>query len=1562
MRLDECIFCQKTNLKEYLCSGDIGRARIISLAKEGRGYDDRADRILGLTTQELEVMKYHGASCYKKFQRDMGKKRKSRAVSESSSETCQHFSNTAEDEVNTRTKRIKPTFTKVCVICGSEVKTVKQEKVHKLLRVCEKQRAQKLLNAARLFQDRVHLETGAMEGPDDVFAADIFYHKYCCRDYFNKYDAKVEEILQHLEKEDTITAEDESLRTAFSTLELDFETTAYSITFIRNKLNETREVLVSNRAVKQLIIELHGDGVCFTYPTNKRISQMVFSTKSNPASFLESTRVSPVQRVASCLEQELKDYNFGLDRSFCDPRDLQLSLTALHENPPAKWEEFLSQLFKGKKISNIVKYVVFQILHYAMSGGKELTPFHVMVAEAVHSLTRSKELITALNHHGICTSYNTVRRIDVDLAERIIETAGNNRVPLPHVLETTSPLNGAMDNFDRNESTLAGTGSTHDTILVLFQNVPVILAKPCDDCEISTRPNFAESRSTVKLRSNVSCQELIRMEARKERGEVGTTYENSETFVFPGVAAMIAASSPETSDAHRASNPSESFHEGNNSTSDEQRNTSHSLAMSLRNESLESIRLEYLLWLLNRSFNKTSADSCSVPGFTAVRSTILDLNFHATTKILTPILPYPATTYDAILTSMINFQDALKQKGDDYGGLWADEGVYRIAKEIQLLKPKEFGNIFLGLGGFHMEKIVFACLGAFLEPSGIFSVLVETECYGQDTINCVISGSHYVRARNAHSMIHEVLISMIFEEFLMKYPEKELEVQGLLVEFHSKEILGEVWNGGKERAKPLEKMFQAHLAKMASQSQSFSFWNMYVSDLYPIARDLTNSMRSGDWHLFLSAVERATSLFFFFGRTNYSRWTPIFLQDCYQLKDKFPLLYQSYVDGGFVMNGSRKGSGVPFDQALEQCYNRPAKVSGGVIGVTRKKDAVALWNIIKHEKEQFVNLIKMEDSVAGELSVHHDFNQSTAAKTFEMVQEIKRYLQKVCTPLLHQGAMKNVLTGEIVAKVNVDKLLCCMKEGYRAYDDYVEDRLRRQKSSIHSTINRIKFLTGKKVSPLAKKVSVKDETIKALMYIEYGRHRGFTVNELLRHELTSSAFFLVNQDGYLRKSVKSQLGTELLKLCPEINPSGPKESPPTNAFIIDFMALVRKVPLKKLEPPVKTFHDLAISLTAMITNAACKSNEIHIVFDNYKDDSIKNEERMRRARSKEMVVLDLISPNQNVPVVLENFWASSVSKTAFQAFYVEWLTANYNGSKQMYLGIYPKTWLVSGGCASAFPRLDCTHEEADDRMMIHIQDILCHRSQATSITLLSGDTDVFVCLLYHFSTNWRYRGLTELWLIRNTGLKRSILPLHDICTALDDDLVKCRPALHALTGCDSTSKVSTKLSALNIIRKQENRSMILNFDSPHLTDDAIQMAESFLVKCLKPSTNLETFDELRLAEFDNSALKIDFEKTACTSTNIRKHIQRSYYQAQLWIQAPFRDAAILMNAESYGYTRVNDLLVPEMVITKPEELPDPCKCGKCARKNVCPCRVARIKCCKYCKCKATNECRNPITE
>ena len=111
----------------------------------------------------------------------------------------------------------------------------------------------------------------------------------------------------------------------------------------------------------------------------------------------------------------------------------------------------------------------------------------------------------------------------------------------------------------------------------------------------------------------------------------------------------------------------------------------------------------------------TDCEDGSFPSFTVTMSALQDpLKFDVTKKSFVPILPYVATEMDTIFTTMLNFQDVLKQKNAMSGALWSDEGVYAIAKEIQLLKPDQFDNIFFGMGPFHMEKIVIAfALGSF---------------------------------------------------------------------------------------------------------------------------------------------------------------------------------------------------------------------------------------------------------------------------------------------------------------------------------------------------------------------------------------------------------------------------------------------------------------------------------------------------------------------------------------------------------------------------------------------------------------------------------------------------------------------------------------------------------------------------------------------------------------------------------------------------------------------------------------------------------------------------------
>ena len=90
-----------------------------------------------------------------------------------------------------------------------------------------------------------------------------------------------------------------------------------------------------------------------------------------------------------------------------------------------------------------------------------------------------------------------------------------------------------------------------------------------------------------------------------------------------------------------------------------------------------------------------------------------------------------------------------------------------------------------------------------------------------------------------------------------------------------------------------------------------------------------------------------------------------------------PKLFEAFNQGDFVVNHtSRRGSSVLVDQALEKAYNKPAKGPGGVIGLTRKKESVAKWNLIKHNK---MKCAKFTDDVCefnaqDEYSMHRGFS------------------------------------------------------------------------------------------------------------------------------------------------------------------------------------------------------------------------------------------------------------------------------------------------------------------------------------------------------------------------------------------------------------------------------------------------------------------------------------------------------------------------------------------------------------------------------------------------------------
>ena len=65
-----------------------------------------------------------------------------------------------------------------------------------------------------------------------------------------------------------------------------------------------------------------------------------------------------------------------------------------------------------------------------------------------------------------------MNQIDTTLPKRAIETAGENRVPVDDAINCNPIVQGAMDNFDNDENTQLVSFGSHDTIFILFQNLP----------------------------------------------------------------------------------------------------------------------------------------------------------------------------------------------------------------------------------------------------------------------------------------------------------------------------------------------------------------------------------------------------------------------------------------------------------------------------------------------------------------------------------------------------------------------------------------------------------------------------------------------------------------------------------------------------------------------------------------------------------------------------------------------------------------------------------------------------------------------------------------------------------------------------------------------------------------------------------------------------------------------------------------------------------------------------------------------------------------------------------
>jgi len=330
------------------------------------------------------------------------------------------------------------------------------------------------------------------------------------------------------------------------------------------------------------------------------------------------------------------------------------------------------------------------------------------------------------------------------------------------------------------------------------------------------------------------------------------------------------------------------------------------------------------------------------------------------------------------------------------------------------------------------------------------------------------------------------------------------------------------------------------------------------------------------------------------------------------------------------------------------------------------------------------------------------------------------------------------------------------------------------------------------------------------------------------------------------------------------------------------------------------------------------------------------------------------------------YWASSKNKEYLQSYFVDWISRKKDSviaSVLIYLGGVvkegqPKCFTIKNGILEEEINLESDHEEADDRILTHISH-MTRTLKVTNVVICSTDTDVFVSALYHYLQKWKTSGLNELWIAFGVGKTSRYIPLHLFEGRVPLAVLLCLPAIHALTGCDTTSKVSTKLAALKAAELYAE-GLLSEFGKGPLNEEMEKKAEEFLVHAL--ASSLGTMDKLRFHQFHHKKIR-NFQDLAPTSRSIRLHIKRSYLQCYKWIHALEQTAKL--NPLDFGYIQEDTTLIPQVTEDPmdPEDFPKPCNCQMCFKETVCPCRRLKIMCCDFCKCKSSvlYKCKNPCT-
>lgn len=710
---------------------EVGFNKIQSIASQRQLSDCAHIRLDAVCNSlpKLFVKEMHGAhrKCYSAF---TNIKTLKRAVSEESK---------LDHETQRKKRKVSGPLvlfpSDSCLFCGK--KYVYRNRIRENLVKCVTETADSSIKqAAHAKNDNSMI---AQIGDIDMRAREVYYHNSCRRMYTRSdVSSRHPSSLETENKRTEELACQEAHENAFSYIcnyveqSIIVGCNVERMTMLREKylqyMKESYSKFYNSNyktyKLKDKLIKHFSHRLKFWQPNYK--SDLVYSNDIETGSAVEfafelaASEEKRLEEAATILRRHIKDAFQDAEEMPWPPSAQYLSSES--QKLPHSLNHFLSYLISGKAedhLSDKAELLVnsySQDMCFAVTNGQWKMQKHMLLGMTIRHITGSAQIITLVNRFGHCQSHTQVLELETAMCNSVVSS--DSIIPKSIVPEQNIVTHLCWDNFDLNEETPSGSGTTHSAHGIIIQ----------------------EKNNTVTDSVKIGSEESS-VPKTKQRSINYKPQIIEPCYVKPKIEPALTVSI---------------------TSADSLENT----------KAVNDAMIQDFLWVFCR-YDKSVVMQIipSWAGWVSSTSSYPDDCKQSSVDYMQPVMA-PITENATVQYLLDISQKATQEVGQTYTIFTGDLAVAKKAYEITWQYPIKYNNTIIRMGIFHDLISYLGCIGKRMNGSGFEEIIIEAGICASGSINQVMSGKHFNRSVRVHTLCVEALERMIFDSFIAQLSSK----------------------------------------------------------------------------------------------------------------------------------------------------------------------------------------------------------------------------------------------------------------------------------------------------------------------------------------------------------------------------------------------------------------------------------------------------------------------------------------------------------------------------------------------------------------------------------------------------------------------------------------------------------------------------------------------------------------------------------------------------------------------------------------------------------------------